>query len=114
MSQTVDDDEPARLYYSIGEVAEMLDLAPSVIRFWEKEVQVLKPKKSSRGNRLFTHQDIENLRLIKHLLKEKGYTIAGANDYLKKEHRLGLEKIKLLDELKEMRTFLQQMKDQLP
>ncbi len=114
MSSLLEEEEPKRLYYSIGEVAEMLQLATSVIRFWEKEIQVLKPKKNSRGSRQFTEEDIGHLRLIKHLLKEKGYTIAGANEYLKKEHKIGLEKVKLMEELKEMKAFLQQMKDQLP
>lgn len=74
-----------KLYYTIGEVAEMFSVNASLIRFWEKEFDVLKPKKSVKGNRLFTKADIENIRTIYHLVKEKGHTLQGARDALKKD-----------------------------
>ena len=72
-----------KVYYSIGEVAEMFNVNTSLIRFWEKEFDVIRPHKNKKGNRLFTQKDIENLRLIYNLVKEKGYTLQGAKDYLK-------------------------------
>jgi DNA-binding transcriptional MerR regulator len=74
---------PGKLYYSIGEVADLFQVNTSLIRFWEKEFDVLKPSKNKKGNRLFTVQDIENLQEIYHLVKEKGFTLQGARDYLK-------------------------------
>jgi len=69
-------------YYSIGEVAEMFDVNASLIRFWEKEFDILKPKKNKKGNRLFTVKDVENLKLIYHLVKERGFTLKGAKTKL--------------------------------
>jgi DNA-binding transcriptional MerR regulator len=75
--------EIEKLYYSIGEVAEMFNVSKSLIRFWETEFDILKPRKSQKGNRLFTKKDIENLRVIYYLVKEKGYTLEGARMKLK-------------------------------
>jgi DNA-binding transcriptional MerR regulator len=72
-----------KLYYTIGEVADTFNVNVSLIRFWEKEFDILKPKKNKKGNRLFTPKDIDNLRLIYHLLKEKGMTLKGAQKKLK-------------------------------
>lgn len=73
-----------KVFYSIGEVAEMFSVNTSLIRFWDKEFTTLKPTKNKKGNRLFTPQDLEHFRLIYHLVKEKGMTIKGANQLLKK------------------------------
>ena len=67
-----------KLFYSIGEVSRLLGEQPSAVRYWEKEFDILKPKKNKKGNRLFTPRDVENLKIIHYLLKEKGMTIAGA------------------------------------
>ena len=72
-------------YYSIGEVASKFDVNPSLIRFWEQEFKILQPKKNSKGNRKFTKKDIENFNKIYFLLREKGYTIQGAKDYIKND-----------------------------
>lgn len=72
-----------KVYYSIGEVAEMFSVNPSLIRFWEKEFDILRPKKNAKGNRLFTPRDVKYLHMIYHLVKEKGYTLQGAKDALK-------------------------------
>lgn len=77
--------EIKKLYYSIGEVAEMFDVNTSLIRFWEKEFTVLKPKKNKKGNRLFTEKDLENLKLIYDLVKVKGFTLDGAKLQLRKK-----------------------------
>ncbi|MDP3462655.1 MAG: MerR family transcriptional regulator [Bacteroidales bacterium] len=72
-----------KVYYSIGEVAEMFQVNTSLIRFWEKEFDILRPKKNAKGNRLFTPRDVKYLHMIYHLVKEKGYTLQGAKDALK-------------------------------
>ena len=74
-----------KLYYSIGEVAEMYGVNTSLIRFWEKEFDIIQPKKNKKGNRLFTIKDIENFNRIHHLVKEKGYTLEGAKNELKRK-----------------------------
>lgn len=72
-----------KLYYSIGEVANMFGVKPSLIRFWENEFEVLKPTKNKKGNRMFTAEDIENLKIIFRLVKGEGYTLQGAKEKLK-------------------------------
>ena len=75
--------ENKKLFYPIGEVAEMFNLPTSTIRFWEQEFDVLKPKKNKKGNRLFTNEDLDNLKIIYKLVKEEGYTLSGAKTHLK-------------------------------
>jgi len=94
-----------KLYYSIGEVAGMFKVNTSLIRFWEKEFDIIKPKKNKKGNRLFTKKDIDNFHLIFHLVKEKGMTLKGAQKKLKEnkdEQEHDFEIIKSLEEIKEM------------
>ncbi len=94
-----------KLYYSIGEVANMFKVNTSLIRFWEKEFDIIKPKKNKKGNRLFTKKDIDNFHLIFHLVKEKGMTLKGAQKKLKEnkdEQEHDFEIIKSLEEIKEM------------
>lgn len=98
--------ESSRIYYSIGEVARIFNVNTSLIRFWEKEFDVLRPHKNKKGNRLFTRKDVDNLHTIFHLVKERGYTLKGAKEKLKKdpeEIRKDIEVIKTLDK---MRDFL--------
>ena len=76
-------DLPEKRYYKIGEVADAFGVNTSHIRFWEKEFDILKPKKNKKGNRLFTQEDVKNLQLIYHLVKEKGYTLDGAKTKMK-------------------------------
>ncbi|HMQ06951.1 MAG TPA: MerR family transcriptional regulator [Saprospiraceae bacterium] len=75
--------ELTKLYYSIGEVSEMFDVSPSLIRYWESEFTHLRPKKNRKGDRQFTKKDIENLRRIYILVKERGFTLEGAKRELK-------------------------------
>jgi len=105
--------EIEKQYYSIGEVAAMLDVAPSLIRFWETEFEMLKPRKSKKGNRLFTPQDIENLRIVYHLVKERGFTIQGAREILKNKSVLTKEKYEIIQSLEKVRSFLVGIKEQL-
>ena len=93
-------------YFSIGEVAEMLNVATSLIRFWESEFDIIKPKKNRKGNRQFTREDIDNVKLIYHLVKEKGYTLQGAKDLLKNGNDSLKENIEIIDSLKKVKKFL--------
>ena len=75
--------EPEKLFYQIGEVANELGVNVSLIRFWEKEFDIIKPKKNKKGNRLFSKKDFDNLKTIYFLVKEKGYTLDGAKKKIK-------------------------------
>ncbi|MEH6406346.1 MAG: MerR family transcriptional regulator [Leeuwenhoekiella sp.] len=106
-------DLPEKLYYSIGEVAKAFDVNTSLIRFWEKEFDALKPKKNAKGNRKFTPEDIQNLELIFHLVKERGFTLEGAKTHLKENKRNILEKFQLIRKLETIKAQLNDLKDQL-
>jgi DNA-binding transcriptional MerR regulator len=92
----------------------MLDVATSLIRFWESEFDIIKPKKNRKGNRQFTKEDIENVKLIYHLVKEKGYTLQGAKDLLKNNSGNVKDKMEMVESLKEVRGFLKSIYDSLP
>lgn len=95
---------PLKVYYSIGEVAGMFGVNPSLIRFWEKEFDIIKPHKNKKGNRQFTQADIDNFHLIYHLVKEKGMTLKGAQMKLrenKTETELHFEVVRRLKAIKE-------------
>ncbi|MBI1837048.1 MAG: MerR family transcriptional regulator [Flavobacteriia bacterium] len=79
-----------KLYYSIGEVAEMFHVNTSLIRFWEKEFSIFQPKKNKKGNRLFTVKDIKNFNKIYHLVKVKGFTLDGAKNFIKSKEEIQL------------------------
>lgn len=107
------DEEIPKLYYSMGEVAEMFGVNQSQIRFYEKEFEILKPKKNRKGNRLFRNEDVENLKIIFNLVKDKGYTLQGAKDYLKNNHKEAQERQKIIESLENMRSFLLEVKKSL-
>ncbi|MGK7389763.1 MAG: MerR family transcriptional regulator [Candidatus Cyclobacteriaceae bacterium M2_1C_046] len=100
-------------YYSIGEVADQFNVATSLIRFWETEFDVIKPKKNRKGNRQFTKEDIENVKLIYHLVKEKGFTLQGAKELLKQDGQDVKNKMEVVDSLKNIRNFLKDIREQL-
>ncbi len=102
-----------KLYYSISEVAEMFDVSNSLIRFWEGEFAILKPRKNSRGDRRFTQKDIQNLELIYHLVKEKGFTLEGAKREIKLNKEKLAQKQETIRRLKKLRSFLQELKKEL-
>jgi DNA-binding transcriptional MerR regulator len=102
-----------KIYFSIGEVARLFDVNASLIRFWEKEFDILKPQKNKKGNRLFTKKDIENLKLIYHLVKERGYTLQGAKDKLKDNREEILDKVELINSLNRIKGFLLDLKEQV-
>ena len=104
---------PEKLYYSIGEVAEAFGVNTSLIRFWEKEFDVLKPKKNAKGNRRFTPQDITNLELIYHLVKVRGFTLDGAKIQLKENKQKTLDQFEIIRKLEGVKSELLKIKDQL-
>ena len=104
---------PEKLYYSIGEVAEAFGVNTSLIRFWEKEFDVIKPKKNAKGNRKFTKEDIRNLELIYHLVKERGFTLEGAKIHLKEERQKTLSNFEIIRKLENIKSTLIKLKNQL-
>jgi DNA-binding transcriptional MerR regulator len=94
-------------------VAEMFSEPVSTIRFWEKEFDVLKPKKNNKGNRMFLEEDIKNLRLIYHLLRERGMTIEGARKYLKNNREDTDYRLEIADSLRNIRDILTDIKDEI-
>ena len=105
--------EGEKLYYSIGEVADMFGISKSVIRFWENEFDSLRPHKNSKGDRRFTQQNIQQLREIHTLVKQRGFTIDGARRELKSQKSRGKQKKQMLEKLQEIRTFLEQLRQEL-
>lgn len=98
-------------YYTIGEVADDLNVATSLIRFWETEFDIISPKKNRKGNRQFTKEDIKKVKLIYHLVKEKGYTLHGARDFIKSDVNMAMDKIDMVESLKHIKGFLQKLKE---
>lgn len=106
-------EKTGKLYYSIGEVSQMFEVNASLIRFWEKEFSVIKPKKNKKGNRLFTQKDVDNFRLIYHLVKEKGFTLEGAKKQLREKGEAIEKEAEMLKSLKKIRSFLMDLKAEL-
>jgi len=106
------EDEVKKLYFTIGEVSERLNLNISQIRFWEKEFSQLKISKTAGGTRKYSHSDIDILRLIHKLLKEQGYTLEGAKEKLKHDKELP-QKQEIINRLKTVRLFLVDIKNEL-
>lgn len=102
-----------KLYFSIGEAAEILNVNTSLIRFWEKEFPILKPKKNKKGNRQFTKDDIENLKMIYHLVKERGFTLQGAKEKLKKGKTSTKKEVDIVESLEKVKEFLLDLKKEL-
>jgi DNA-binding transcriptional MerR regulator len=104
---------PEKRYYGIGEVARAFDVNTSLIRFWEKEFDVLQPKKNAKGNRKFTPEDVRNLQLIYHLVKERGFTLEGAKTHLKEERQKTLSNFDIIQKLERIKAELFKIKEQL-
>ncbi len=104
---------PEKRYYGIGEVARAFDVNTSLIRFWEKEFDVLQPKKNAKGNRKFTPEDVRNLQLIYHLVKERGFTLDGAKTHLKEERQKTLSNFDIIQKLERIKAELVKIKEQL-
>ncbi len=103
----------SKMYYSMGEVSAMFDVNQSLLRYYEKEFEVLQPKKNKKGNRYFTPEDIESLKVIFHLIRDKGYTIQGAKDHLKNNLNTSKDQQSVISALEHLRNFLIEVRDQL-
>ncbi len=102
--------ETEKLYYTIGEVAKMFDVNTSLIRFWEKEFEIIRPQKNKKGDRLFTKADIENFRVIYHLVKERGYTLQGAREKLHRNKEETVGNVEIVNSLTHVKEFLLELK----
>ncbi|WP_129713884.1 MerR family transcriptional regulator [Pedobacter sp. SYP-B3415] len=102
-----------KMYYTMGEVTEMFGVNASQIRFYEKEFDILQPKKNKKGNRLFTPEDIENLKIIFTLVDEKGFTLKGAKEHLKNNKGDVKETQKIIDSLERIKSFLLKINDEI-
>jgi DNA-binding transcriptional MerR regulator len=100
-------------YYSIGEVAKAFDVNASLIRFWDSEFDILKPKKNAKGNRMFTPEDVKNLQLIYHLVKERGFTLEGARTHLKEGQKKTLDKFDIITKLEGIKSELTAIKNNI-
>lgn len=102
-----------KMYYTMGEVTEMFDVNASQIRFYEKEFDVLQPKKNKKGNRLFTPEDVENLKIIFNLVNDKGFTLKGAKDHLKNNTSEVKENQKVIASLEKLKDFLLKLNEEI-
>ena len=103
--------QSGKLFYSIGEVAKMFDVNTSLIRFWEKEFDIIKPKKNKKGNRLFTQVDVDHFHIIYHLVKERGFTLQGAKDKLKQNKGETIDHVEVVKTLQNLKGFLLDIKN---
>ena len=102
-----------KLYYSISEVARMFDVNESLLRYWEKEFPIISPKKAGGNIRQYRKEDIENIRLVYHLVKEKGMTLAGAKQRLKQNRESAASSAEIIERLKKVREELVSMRKEL-
>lgn len=102
-----------KLFYKISEVSKMFNISISAVRFWEKEFDILKPKKNKKGNRLFTPKDIKNIQIIHYLLKERGFTVEGAKKKIRENKSDTVENIEIINHLKVIRKFLVKLREEL-
>jgi DNA-binding transcriptional MerR regulator len=105
------DDKNLKRYYSIGEVAEMFDVSKSLIRFWENEFDLLRPHKNSKGDRRFTPQNIEQMRVIYELVKERGFTLDGAKKEIARLRKYEKEKEEVIERLQRLKGLLERVRD---
>ena len=106
-------DKKKKLFYAIGEVAEMLGEQTSAVRYWEKEFDIIKPQKNKKGNRMFTYEDVENLKIIHYLLKEKGMTIAGVKKKMSENPDDVRKTHEVIQSLKKMKSLLVKIRDNI-
>ena len=105
--------ESSKLYYSISEVAPMFGVNASLIRFWEKEFDIIKPRKNAKGNRLFTQQDIDDIALIHHYVKERRLTLEGARQKIKQNREDAEHTFQIVQSLKKVRAMLLEIKENI-
>ncbi len=102
-----------KIYYTMGEVCDMFGVNASLIRFWEREMSVLRPKRNTKGNRLFTNKDIETLKLVYYLVKEKGMTLAGADKYMRQNREGVAREAEVMEHLLRVRAMLTELRTEL-
>lgn len=102
-----------KMYYTMGEVSAMFDVNQSLIRYYEREFDILQPKKNKKGNRYFTPEDVENLKIIFHLIRDKGYTLAGAKEHLKQSGDETKGTQTMISTLENLKKFLLEVRDQM-
>jgi len=107
------EDEIEKLYYSIGEVSDLVDQEAHVLRYWEQEFEVLNPRKNRAGRRVYTEEDISTVKRIRRLLKDEKYTIEGARQVIAREDAEADVRNEIADDLKALRSFLVELRDQL-
>ncbi len=100
-----------RLYYSISEVAQMFDVNESTLRFWEKEFDIIRPRKTTKGTRFYRQEDINSVRLIYHLVKERGMTLAGARQKLKDNREMTVRQEEIVNRLKQIKEELLSLRE---
>ncbi len=105
--------EEKKLFYTIGEVAELFKVNTSLIRFWENEFDVIKPNRNKKGNRLFTQKDVDNFHIIYHLVKERGFTLQGAKEKIKGNPNDTVNNAEVVKSLQKIKSFLLELKEQL-
>ncbi|MBI5218252.1 MAG: MerR family transcriptional regulator [Bacteroidia bacterium] len=101
-----------KIYYTIGEVARMFTVNTSLIRFWEKEFDIIKPRKNKKGNRLFTKMDVDNFHIIYHLVKERGMTLSGAKKKIAENKEDAMQNFEVVSKLKEIKQFLLEIREE--
>ena len=102
-----------KIYYSIGEVAKLFNVKTSLIRYWETEFSILKPKKNAKGDRMFRQKDMQNLKLIYHLVKERWFTLEGAKKAIKKGDTQIIDKYEVIESLSRIKNFLTELRDEI-
>ncbi|MCB0804195.1 MAG: MerR family transcriptional regulator [Bacteroidales bacterium] len=105
--------QTGKLFYSIGEVADMFQVNTSLIRYWDKEFDIIKPKKNKKGNRLFTPDDVKNFHVIYHLVKERGFTLEGARKKLKENKEDTINNIEVVKTLSDVKKLLLELRKEL-
>ncbi|MES2276879.1 MAG: MerR family transcriptional regulator [Bacteroidota bacterium] len=105
--------EISKMYYTMGEVSAMFDVNQSLIRYYEREFDILQPKKNKKGNRYFTPEDVENLKIIFHLIRDKGYTLTGAKDHLKNNSDGTKDTQTMINTLENLKKFLLEVREQM-
>ena len=106
-------DEIVKRYYSIGEVAEMFAVNASLLRHWETEFDTIRPKKNRKGERQYTQKDVDTIRLIYGLVKDKGFTLQGAKDFMKQRNQQDAEKGAVIESLEKLKVFLTDLRNKL-
>jgi DNA-binding transcriptional MerR regulator len=108
-----DENDIEKKYYSIGEVAQLFDVAPSLIRFWESHFDMIKPRKSKNGTRQYTREDIDTLKTIYFLVKKKGYTLQGAKEVLQNKANIADNTVHIITVLEDVKSFLEELRQKL-